>query len=104
MREKIVVNGEFVAIDTKPLDSKNRITLGERLMKFVRKKMRVDSYRMFIDTAGDILLRPEVAIPSREAWIYENPKVIGNIRKGIQDIKEGKSKHVTDVDKYLDHL
>lgn len=103
-REKIFVKEEFVSFDTKPVDSKNRITLGGRLMKFVGKHLKFDSYQVFLSAAGDILLRPSVSIASSEAWIYDNPKVIGQIRKGLNEAKEGKIEKVDNLNEFLDKL
>jgi hypothetical protein len=103
-REKIRIAEEFVPVDTKFIDSKNRITLGGKIMKFVGKHLKFDSYQVFLSTAGDILLRPSISIPSSEAWIYENPKVIRQIRKGLNEAKEGKIKEVDNLDEFLDKL
>ncbi len=43
-----------------------------------------------------------IAIPSREAWIYEKPELIKQIRKGLQEAKEGKTETLESLDKILD--
>ena len=43
-------------------------------------------------------------IPNRELWIHKNPKILKSIREGIQDIKEGHSTRVKDLDKFLKEL
>ena len=103
-REIIDIHEEFVPYNTKPLDSKHRITLGGELTKSIGKRMKVDSYQVFVAKNGDILLRPAVSIPSSEAWVYRNPKVIGKLRKGLQEAGEGKIKHVEDLDSFLENL
>ena len=42
--------------------------------------------------------------PSRELWIHKSPKILKSIQKGIQDIKEGRSTRVKDLDKFLKEL
>ena len=103
-REIIDIHEEFVPYNTKPLDSKHRITLGGKLAKSLGKRMKVDSYQVFVAKNGDILLRPAVSIPSSEAWVYHNPEVIGKVRKGLQEAAEGKIKHVDDLDSFLEKL
>ncbi len=103
--DSVLVDEEFTLFDTRPLDSKHRITLGGKLMKTVSQRLRkVDSYQVLVGKGGDILLRPAVSIPASEAWIYENPKVIGRIRKGLDEAKQGKKEVVRDLDAFLDKL
>jgi len=103
-QEVLEVKEEFIPVDTRPLDSKHRITLGGRLHKFLMSKMKIDSYKVFVGKNGDILLRPAVSIPSNEAWVYQNPAVIGKIRKGLKEAAEGKAEKVNDLEKFLRNL
>lgn len=100
----IDVREEFIQYHSKSLDSKNRITLGGKVTNALGKRMKVDAYMMFIGREGDILLRPTVSIPSNEAWAYSNPKVIGNVRKGLEEAREGKTERVDDLDSFLENL
>lgn len=102
--EVLEIREKFMAIDTRPLDSKNRITLGGRLRKLMMSRMKADSYQVFVGKEGDILLRPAVSIPSNEAWIYRNPEVIAKIRKGLQEVGEGKIEKVDNMENFLDSL
>jgi len=40
-------------------------------------------------------------VPSRELWIYQNPKVLKSIQNGLQDAQEGKIAEVRDVKEFL---
>ena len=42
------------------------------------------------------------AIPSREAWIYEKPELIKQIRQGLQEAKEGGTETLKNLEKILD--
>jgi hypothetical protein len=103
-REMIDIHEEFTPYNTKPLDSKHRITLGGKLAKSLGKRMKVEAYQIFVAKNGDILLRPAVSIPANEAWIYRNPDVIGKVRKGLQEVQEGKIKRVDNLDLFLKNL
>ena len=83
-------NQKFIPLDVKFIDSKNRITISEKIIKKISGQKRVNQFQVFIGHDGDILLRPLTAIPIREAWIYEKPGLIGQIRQGLQEVKEGK--------------
>ncbi len=103
-QELLEIKEKFMPIDTRPLDSKHRITLGGRLYKLMMSKMKIDSYQVFVGKEGDILLRPAVSIPSSEAWAYRNPEVINKIRKGLEEAGEGKAEKADDLEKFLDNL
>ncbi len=102
--EVIDIHEEFMSYQTKPLDSKHRITLGGRLAGLLGKRMKAEAYQIFVGRNGDILLRPAVSIPSNEAWIYQNPQVIGKLRKGLREAGEGKTERVDDLESYLRKL
>jgi hypothetical protein len=44
------------------------------------------------------------AIPGKEGWAYKNPKVIGAIRKGMEDARGGKLVRVDDVENFFKKL
>jgi hypothetical protein len=103
--KSVLVNEEFESLDTRFLDSKNRITLGGKLMRAVSQRIKkIDAYQVLVGKDGDILLRPAVSIPASEAWVYKNPKVIGRIRKGLAEAKQGKKEAVRNLDAFLDKL
>jgi len=89
---------EFIPFDVKFIDSKNRITIGEKIIKKISGQNKVNQFQIFIGQDGDILLRPLTAIPSREAWIYEKPELIGQIRKGLQEVKDGKVEKIENLE------
>ncbi len=60
------------------LDSKNRISL-TKLLRYTG----VSSVQASVLENGDILLKPMVQIPAGEAWIYEDPKVLASIKRGL---------------------
>ncbi|MFZ2386002.1 MAG: hypothetical protein WBE75_07375 [Candidatus Omnitrophota bacterium] len=103
-KEIIEIKEKFMSVDTRPLDSKHRITLGGRLQRLMMSKMKIDSYQVFVGKDGDILLRPAVTIPSNEVWVYQNPKVIGRIRKGLNEAASGQAEKVEDLDDFLNNL
>ena len=103
-KETVDIHEEFIPYQTKPLDSKYRITLGNKLTMLIGKRMNAEAYQIFVGRNGDILLRPSVSIPSNEAWVYQNPEVIGKLRKGLQEAREGKTERVEDLESFLEKL
>ena len=103
-KETLDIHEEFKPYTTKQLDSKYRITIGNKLVKLFSKHMDIEAYRIFVGKNGDILLRPTVSVPSNEAWVYNNPEVITKIRKGLEESKAGKIERANDLDSFLKHL
>ena len=98
------VEEKFIAVEVKSVDAKNRVNIGEKLFKRMNAKSRVDAYKVFLGEEGDILLRPIMNVPSREAWIYENQEVLGSIRQGLAEAGEGELKKVRNLKTYLKNL
>lgn len=92
------IHQSFIPIDIKSIDTKNRITMGEKIIKRISGQNKVSQFEVFIGQEGDILLRPLTTIPSREAWIYEKPGLIGQIRQGLQEAKEGKTEKIENLE------
>ena len=96
-----IKSGKFKEIDVKGLDSKNRISLSKKVLKFFKK---VDAFKIFVGKEGDILLRPMVNIPARESWIYENTKALSQVRQGLAEARAGKTEKVNNLDKFFENL
>ena len=96
-----IINGKFKAVDVRTVDSKNRISLGEKILRALKK---VDAFKIFIGREGDILLRPMVNVPMKEAWVYKNPKALKQIRQGLKEAKEGSAKEITDLEAFFESL
>ena len=97
-------NEKFVFTDVKTVDPKFRLNLGRKTIELLSGITRADGFQVYAGSDGDILLRPTVNIPSREAWIYRNPKVLKLLRKGFEDIGKGRTKEVKQPDKFLNSL
>jgi hypothetical protein len=53
------------------------------------------------------MLLPGVAAMSmdqNEAWIYDNPTVLENIRRGLSEASAGKVKKVENLEKFFEEL
>ena len=98
------IKGKFVPVGIKTIDSKNRITIGERIVKLITAQTGADEFQIFYSEDGDILLRPMVSIPSKEAWIYQNPDVLKSIRQGLTEAKREKTEKVENLEEFLEDL
>lgn len=98
------IHEKFIPMDIKTLDSKKRISLSKKILKILADKFPAKSFKVYVGEDGDILLRPVVTIPSKEAWIYENPPVLEAIRKGLFEANQGKLKKVKNLKDFLEGL
>jgi len=77
------IEDEFEEIDTRTVDDRNRLTLGELL----KGSKRV---RLYKNDRGEVLLQPVVEIPASEAWLFRNKEAFESVKKGLKDASEGK--------------
>lgn len=96
--------GKFISAGTRTIDSKNRITLGEKITKLISSQAEADKFQIFFNEEGDILLRPMVSIPIREAWIYQNPQVLKSIHQGLAEAKREETEKVENLEEFLEDL
>ncbi len=77
------IEDEFKEIDTRTVDDRNRLTLGELLKGFKR-------VRLYKNDRGEVLLQPVVEIPASEVWLFQNKEAFESVKKGLKDASEGK--------------
>jgi hypothetical protein len=79
---------------TKAIDSLKR-ALGDKLDPDVR-------FGIYVNDVGQVLLSPEVSVPMHELWLYQNPKALRSVLKGLQESREGKLVDLGSFAKYAD--
>jgi hypothetical protein len=67
---------------TKNTDARGRLALGERFA----------NQRFIVTEVSETEIKLEVAcvIPAREAWLFNNPKALNAVRRGIEDARAGR--------------
>ena len=74
----------------KNADSKGRVTLGGH---FANRAVIVE-YR----SDDEVMVRLARVIPESEAWLYENPKALASVRRGLDQARKGNvTKNPTDL-------
>ena len=76
-------NFEKLADSVKP-DAKRRVVL---------QKVQIQegvSYHIYSNSIGQIVLDPQVTIPASEVWLFNNPKALASVRRGLSDAAKGK--------------
>ena len=69
-------------------DSKYRIILSLALKK---QDKEIDGFTVYTNLIGEIKLVPVVRVPINEAWLYNNPKVLEDVRVGMEEALAGKA-------------
>lgn len=69
-----------------PIDTRRRVNLSKLLPK--GNIHAVNAYK----EGNKIILEPMAEIPAYESWIYDDPKVLKSIQRGVKESKEGKLK------------
>jgi len=81
----VIRNADFekVADSIKP-DAKSRV-----LLRKIQMQEGV-SYHIYRNAMGQILLDPQVTIPASEIWLFNNPKALASVRRGLSDAARGR--------------
>lgn len=90
---EVVREGEFQDYGAVKPDSKHRVVL---------KGPSHDLYRVYRNDAGQILLDPQVMIPADEAWLFKNKKSLASVRRGLEQMSQGKVRSLGSFAKYAD--
>jgi hypothetical protein len=76
-------------------DAKGRITLG-------RLASGVSSYTLTETKDHRIILEPNVEIPAREKWLFDNKSALAKVHRGLKDAAAGRLTEKGSFAKYAD--
>jgi hypothetical protein len=97
MASAVIRNTDFqlVAEFAQP-DAKKRLSLGEALGGG-------GAFNVYRNALGQVVLDPVKAIPTSEAWLFDNPPALASVKQGLRESAEGKriyrgsfAKHATE--------
>ncbi|MGE3073018.1 MAG: hypothetical protein AB7N24_02755 [Dehalococcoidia bacterium] len=87
---------EFRRVAETVVDSRRRISLGKA---GVTEETR---YSVSVSDDGDILLTPLATIPARERFLWEHPKLLASVRRGMEQAARGEIHDLGSFSQYLD--
>jgi hypothetical protein len=73
--------GNRIEVRHKSTDSKGRVTLGGH---FANRAVIVEHR-----SDDEVIIRLARVILEREAWLYENPKALASMRRGLDQARKG---------------
>ncbi|MBF0494365.1 MAG: hypothetical protein HQL28_04460 [Candidatus Omnitrophica bacterium] len=89
MAKSIHVEDDFEEVGSKTVDDRNRLVLGA-----LQKTLEVKRVKVYVNSRGEILIRPMVEIPASESWLYENKKALASVKRGLEQSAKGKVKEL----------
>jgi len=109
-RSSAILSEKFERVGETGFDERKRVSLSkvvDRLNHILRgvsgeDKARELRFIIYTNDVGQILLSPEIGVPLHEAWLYENPKALASVRRGLQDAAEGKVHDLGSFAKFAD--
>ena len=82
------------------LDNKHRICLTKALKQLGGVDSGKVFFNIFINKENQIVLDPQVAVPAREAWLFQNQKALESVRKGLEESVDGNTKFLGSFAEY----
>jgi hypothetical protein len=94
MKAATILNRRFRRVGDAALDDRKRISLTKPL-EFLKERLgdQLEAevrFGIYVNDAGQVLLSPEVSVPMHEAWLYQNPRALKSVLKGLQESREHK--------------
>ena len=72
-----------IADSVKP-DSKRRVSIPKGLLK------EGLTYHIYTNSAGQIILDPQITISASEVWLFENKKALTSVDNGFTEASDGR--------------
>lgn len=89
-------NRELIARGVRP-DSRKRVALGRALAN-----LEDASFNVYRDEDGRIILDPQVSVPASEAWLFRNRKALDSVRRGLEEVADGKARPARSFARFAD--
>ncbi len=76
---------ELVARDVRP-DNRQRVSPGAAL-----KDLSDATFDVYRDGRGNIILEPQVTIPTSEVWLFRNRNALESVARGLEELARGET-------------
>ena len=102
--QDLLISSTFKFMTSRPIDAKNRVSLGQPLLALLKQIGSIDSFNVYIDQEGYVLLVPMHTIPAAEMWTWTNKKVRESFDRATEDARRGRVTEVDDLDQFIESL
>ena len=76
----IHIEDDFEEIESKSVDQRNRLVLPA-----AQGGPEIKRVRVYMNSRGEVLIRPVVEIPASEMWLYRNKKALASVKRGLDE-------------------
>ncbi len=107
-RKARALKEEFEFVGEGGIDERKRLSLAKALGTIKERLGELGAaledlhFRVYVNSAGQVLLDPAVTVPVREMWLYRNPVALKKVREGLAQAAEGKLRNLGSFAKYAD--
>lgn len=74
-------------------DDKGRLPLTKILKNHLEKlglnKIQFSDFDVYLSEEGYIILEPQVKIPAKEAWLFQNQSALESVKRGLEQSAKG---------------
>lgn len=99
---------EFKFVGEGGIDERKRLSLAKALGTIKERLGELGApledlhFRVYVNSAGQVLLDPALTVPVREMWLYRNPVALKKVREGVAQAGEGKLRNLGSFAKYAE--
>jgi hypothetical protein len=99
---------EFEFIGESGIDERKRISLAKVLGLLKERLDHSDGaleslhFRVYVNSAGQVLLDPALSVPLHEMWLYRNPDALAKVREGLAEAARGELYDLGSFGKFAD--
>jgi len=107
-KARAVKTEEFEFVGEGGIDERKRLSLAKALGTLKEHLGELGApledlhFRVYVNSAGQILLDPALTVPVREMWLYRNPAALRKVREGLAHAAAGKLRNLGSFAKYAD--
>ena len=85
----IHIEDDFEEIESKSIDQRHRL-----ILPLIQGTAEIKRVKIYINSQGEVLIRPVVEIPASEMWLYRNKKALASVKRGLEQAAKGEVKEL----------
>ncbi len=99
---------EFEFVGEAGIDERKRMSLAKVLAVLAERlgdsagPLEALHFRVYVNSAGQVLLDPALSVPVHEMWLYRNRDAIAKVREGLTQAAQGNLHDLGSFDKFAD--
>jgi hypothetical protein len=102
------LNNDFEFIGEGGIDERKRVSL-TKVLGLLKERLgdlggplENLHFRVYVNSAGQVLLDPALSVPVHEMWLYRNRRALAKVREGLSQAAKGELHDLGSFDKFAD--